>query len=69
MFLFIKMFFIRVNFSNYTTKLIPGCFETSSFKAINLNLYNITSERLFRQWQKAATFFTQIPQDSLYATY
>jgi hypothetical protein len=30
------MLFIRVNFSNHTTEYIPGCFETSFVKAINL---------------------------------
>jgi hypothetical protein len=56
------MFFIRMIFSNNTTEFIPGCFETSFFKAININLFILASGRLFGQWQKAATFLTQIPQ-------
>jgi hypothetical protein len=56
---FIKILFIRENFTNHKTEFIAGCFETSFFKAINLNLFALASGRFFGQWYKAATFVTK----------
>jgi hypothetical protein len=50
------MLFVRVN---QRTKPILGIFETSFVNAINLNLFTLASDRLFRQGQKAAIFFTK----------
>jgi hypothetical protein len=66
LFLFIITLFIRINFSNYTTEFIPGCFETLFVKTIHLNLFALASGGLFRQWQKATMFFIKIsPKQSL----
>jgi hypothetical protein len=59
--IFIKMFFISVNFRNHTTEFIAGYFEASFFKAIHIKLFTLASWKLFRQWQKAAMFVNKIP--------
>jgi hypothetical protein len=54
-----------VKFENepkHRTESILGCFEISFASVINLNLFSLALGRLFRQGQKAATFFTKIPQ-------
>jgi hypothetical protein len=55
----IKMFFIR---ENYRTESMLVFFDISFVSAINLSLFTLTSGRLFRQGQKAATLFTKISQ-------
>ena len=63
MLLFIKMLFIRLSFSNHTTEFTPGFFKTFFFKAVYLNLFILTSGRLFEKGQKADMFFNKILQD------
>jgi hypothetical protein len=53
------MLFIRLN---QRTKFLLGFFETSLVNGSNINLFTLASGRLFREGQKAATFFTKIPQ-------
>jgi hypothetical protein len=40
-----------------------GDLETFFFNEINLNLFSSSSDRLFKQGQKAATFFKKISQE------
>jgi hypothetical protein len=58
--LFIRMLFIQ---HNQRTKTLLSISKTSFVSAINLSLFTLASARLFRQGQKAATFFTKIPQN------
>jgi hypothetical protein len=59
------MLFMRLN---QRTKSLLGFFEASFVNAINTNLFTLASGRLFRQGQKAATFFTKIPQKTVSTT-
>jgi hypothetical protein len=56
------MLFMR---PNQRTKSLLDLSETSFVSAININLFTLASARLFRQEQKAATFYIRISQNSL----
>jgi hypothetical protein len=53
------MFFMRLN---QRTKSMLGISETSFVNEIYINIDIVALGRFFRQGQKAATFFTKIPQ-------
>jgi hypothetical protein len=51
---------------NQRTKSLLGFCETSFVNAINPLLFTLASGKLFRQGQKVATFFTKIPQKTVF---
>ena len=60
---FLLLMFIRVNANSHITESVLGFFQTSSANRICRKLFTLASGRLFRQGQKAATFFTELTQD------
>jgi hypothetical protein len=54
-----KMLFMRLH---QRTKSMMGISETSFVNAINLSLFTLVSDRLFRKGQDVVTFFTKITQ-------
>jgi hypothetical protein len=54
------MLFMRLK---QRTNSLLGSFENSFVNSIDINLFPLASGRLFQQGQKAAIFFTKVPQN------
>lgn len=53
----------RVNTNYCMAYIILGCLEISSANAINIDLFNLATDRFFGQQQKTATIFIKISQE------